>query len=314
MKTSKGSSEGDVVKTRLQSFLGRAGVSSRRGAAAVILAGRVSVNGAPVYEKGFRVDPERDTVTFDGTSITGSAKQYFIVHKPKRYISTVRDPFADKTVLDLVPKEEGRLYPVGRLDKDTTGIILLTNDGDLAYGLTHPKFEIAKVYRVRARGLLDTTALTKIRKGVELDDGVTAEARVSNVACGENETTFDLEIHEGRKRQVRRMLDAVGHPVVSLERIEFAGLRLGAVSLGGFRRLTKKEVARLKTLCKKNNIVGGNKHVQIRNGRARSHSADRCHPVRRLAVARDRQGARKRDQGIQKSWKRDRKRNRRPVR
>ncbi|MFC1590697.1 pseudouridine synthase [Candidatus Omnitrophota bacterium] len=239
------------MRLRLQSFLSKAGVSSRRAAEGLISAGRVRVNGAVMPRKGFGVDTDKDVISLDGKRLSFSAKEYYIVNKPKGYISTVKDPHAEKRVVDLVPDKRLRLYPVGRLDKDTTGVLLLTNDGDLAYRLTHPSFEVEKLYSVRAKGCLSDPGLKSLKAGIDLDGKLTAPCRVRSLALKKTETSLVLEMHEGRKRQIRRMFEAIGHPVIELQRVGFAGLRLGALKCGESRKLTEAEVKRLKGLFRR---------------------------------------------------------------
>jgi 23S rRNA pseudouridine2605 synthase len=226
---------------RLAKHLAHAGVASRRAAEALIGEGRVTVDGAVV------TDPARDVtgqeaIALDGEAVRDSgARVVYVVNKPPGVVSTARDTHGRRTVVDLVPSAQ-RLYPVGRLDADTTGLILLTNDGDLAYALTHPSFEVPRTYRARVDGRLNERALRALRDGVELEDGRTAPARVRRVGPHE----IELTIHEGRKRQIKRMLEAVGHPVVALQRVAFGPLRLGELAAGRHRRLTAAEVQRLR--------------------------------------------------------------------
>jgi 23S rRNA pseudouridine2605 synthase len=226
---------------RLAKHLAHAGVASRRAAEALVTQGRVTVDGAVV------ADPARDVsgdeaIAVDGEAIRRpGARVVYAVHKPAGVVSTARDTHGRRTVVDLVPSEQ-RLYPVGRLDADTTGLILLTNDGELAHALTHPRFEVPKTYRARVRGRLGPGALRALRDGVELDDGRTAPAKLRRVSDHE----LELTIHEGRKRQVRRMLETVGHPVLSLQRVAFGPLALGDLGPGRHRRLSEAEVRRLR--------------------------------------------------------------------
>jgi 23S rRNA pseudouridine2605 synthase len=226
---------------RLGKHLAHAGVASRRGAEALVVDGRVTVDGDVV------TDPARDVTGREAIAVDGEpvrvdgARVVYAVNKPAGVVSTARDTHGRRTVVDLVPSSH-RLYPVGRLDADTTGLILLTNDGDLAYALTHPSFEVPRTYRARVEGRLDERALRALREGVELDDGRTAPARVRRVGMHE----VELTIREGRKRQVKRMLAAVGHPVVALRRVAFGPLRLGELAPGKHRRLTAAEVQRLR--------------------------------------------------------------------
>jgi 23S rRNA pseudouridine2605 synthase len=226
---------------RLGKHLAHAGVASRRGAEALIAERRVTVDGEVV------TDPARDVTGREAIAVDGEpvradgARVVYAVHKPVGVVSTARDTHGRRTVVDLVSSPQ-RLYPVGRLDADTTGLILLTNDGDLAYALTHPSFEVPRTYRARVEGRPDERAMRALREGVELEDGRTAPARVRRVGAHE----LELTIHEGRKRQVKRMLAAVGHPVLALQRVAFGPLRLGELAAGKHRRLTAAEVERLR--------------------------------------------------------------------
>jgi len=228
---------------RLAKYLAHSGVASRRASEQLVFAGRVTVGGDVVR------DPARDVdgtvpVEVDGKPVRVSAGQraVYAVHKPRGVVSTARDPQGRPTVVSLVPSSR-RLYPVGRLDADTTGLVLLTDDGDLAHRLTHPSFEVPRTYHAKVRRAPVTDeALRALREGVELEDGRTAPARARRLAPDRVEIT----IHEGRKRQVRRMLEAVGHPVVALERIRFGPLWLGKLEEGRHRRLTAAEVEKLR--------------------------------------------------------------------
>jgi 23S rRNA pseudouridine2605 synthase len=228
---------------RLAKYLAHAGVASRRASEQLVSAGRVSVGDEVVR------DPARDVdgsvpVAVDGkpVRVSGGQRAVYAVHKPRGVVSTAHDPQGRPTVVSLVPSSR-RLYPVGRLDADTTGLILLTDDGALAHRLTHPSFEVPRTYHAKVRRPpIGNRALQALRQGVELEDGRTAPARVRRLAPDRLEIT----IHEGRKRQVRRMLDAVGHPVLTLERVRFGPLWLGKLEVGEHRRLTRAEVERLR--------------------------------------------------------------------
>ena len=230
-------------RMRLAKYLASAGVASRRAAEQVIRAGRVSIDGTVVTDPAHEVDDRQHSVSVDGAPIA-SVDQHVVyaVNKPTGVVSTARDPQGRPTVVSLV-QTPMRLYPVGRLDIDTTGLILLTNDGELAHRLTHPRFEVEKTYRaIVARGPVRDRAITALSKGVELDDGRTSPAKVRRVAAD----TLEITIHEGRKRQVRRMLESVGHPVKRLERIRFGPLALGGLREGQSRRLSATEVNTLR--------------------------------------------------------------------
>jgi 23S rRNA pseudouridine2605 synthase len=230
---------------RLVKYLAHAGVASRRAAEGLIAAGRVRVDGHVVTDPARAVD-ERSRVELDGRALGGPEPRVaFLVHKPTGVLSTARDERGRRTVVDLVPETGARLYPVGRLDADSSGLILLTNDGALANRLTHPSFEVQKTYRAKLAGPpVDERELRALRAGVELDDGRTAPARVRRVSAHE----IELTIHEGRNRQVRRMCAAVGHPVAELRRIALGPLRLGRLPSGAYRRLSDGELKQLGAL------------------------------------------------------------------
>jgi len=229
---------------RLAKYLAHAGVASRRAAEQLIAEGRVTVGGAIVTDPARDVD-ERSDVAFDGEPLRREESHVvYAVHKPAGVVSTAQDTHGRQTVVDLV-KDPRRLYPVGRLDADTTGLILLTNDGELANRLTHPRFEVPKTYRASLGGsAISDRALRALRTGVVLEDGITAPARVRRLAPH----TLELTIHEGRKRQVKRMLEEVGHPVVALERVAFGPLRLGELEMGAYRELSRVEIEHLREL------------------------------------------------------------------
>jgi 23S rRNA pseudouridine2605 synthase len=230
---------------RLAKYLAHAGVASRRSAETLIAAGRVSVELQIVTDPARDVD-ERSRVAVDGRPVLGAEPRVlYAVNKPVGVVSTARDPQRRGTVVELVPAQGLRLYPVGRLDADSSGLILLTNDGELANRLTHPSFQVPKTYRVRlGGGAVGKEALNALRGGVELDDGPTAPARVRRVKGN----LIELTIGEGRNRQVRRMCAAVGHPVLELRRVAFGPLRLDGLREGEHRRLTDAEVERLRVL------------------------------------------------------------------
>ena len=237
---------------RLQKILSQAGIASRRAAEKLIAEGRVAVNGTLVTEPGCRADIAEDDITVDGKSIHGREKKvYFLLNKPKGYISTASDDRGRKTVLDLLADVSERIYPIGRLDNATEGLLLLTNDGALMNALLHPKYEVQKTYVARLRGIPGKEALELLRRGVELEDGLTAPAAVRLLAQNpvRDESRVEIIIHEGRNRQVRRMCSAVGHEVTALRRTEFAGLNLSGTARGQYRPLTDTELAHLRTLA-----------------------------------------------------------------
>jgi 23S rRNA pseudouridine2605 synthase len=225
---------------RLAKYIAHSGVASRRHAERLVTSGRVEVGGRRVVDPALDVDDSSD-VRVDGRPIGRERHEYYLLNKPVGVVSTAHDPEGRTKVTDLVPSP-ARLYPVGRLDADTSGLILLTNDGELANRLTHPSFEVGKTYRARVRGSVGESALERLRAGVLLDDGRTAPARVSVLGRRGRDTELELTIHEGRKRQLRRMCEAVGNPAIELERIRFGPLELGALSPGDFRRLEPEEI------------------------------------------------------------------------
>ena len=223
---------------RLNAYLARAGIASRRRADELIRAGRVRVNGEPAGLATF-VEP-RDRVELDGEPVELEPLAYVLLHKPSGVVTTARDPQGRSTVVGLVGHER-RVVPVGRLDADTTGALLLTNDGPLAHRLMHPSYEVDKVYEVEVEGELSHEALRRLTEGVELEDGRTAPARVGRLGP----SRIELAIHEGRKHQVKRMCEAVGHPVRRLHRREYAGLTVDDLAPGEWRELAREEVDRL---------------------------------------------------------------------
>jgi 23S rRNA pseudouridine2605 synthase len=235
---------------RLQKVLAAAGVASRRKCEELIAAGSVSVNGEIVTALGYKVGPE-DELAVDGRKIDRDVRYvYYLLNKRGGYVTTVSDTHGRPTVMDLVPKEP-RVYPVGRLDLDTQGLLLLTNDGELTNALLHPSREVDKVYRAVVAGQVSDVALARLAAGVELEDGMTAPAKVRRLSMTPRQTVMEITIHEGRKRQVKRMFAAFGCRVLALERIGFAFLTLGGLKRGQFRKLTRDEVAGLKRIAEK---------------------------------------------------------------
>ena len=226
---------------RLNAFLGRAGVASRRKADELIVAGRVTVNGEPGQLNTF-VSGD-DVVEVDGQAVTKQRLAYVLLHKPAGVVTTVRDPGGRPTVVDLVD-HEARVVPVGRLDADTTGALLLTNDGALAHRLAHPRYEVDKAYEAEVEGSPSDDALRQLAEGVELEDGPTAPAEVRRLGPSQ----IELTLHEGRKHQVKRMCEAVGHPVRRLHRSRYATLTLDGLDPGESRELTAEEVRALRAL------------------------------------------------------------------
>jgi 23S rRNA pseudouridine2605 synthase len=227
---------------RLNAYLARAGVASRRKADELIKAGRVTVNGEPGHLNTFVA--KHDRVELDGRPLARQRLAYVLLYKPAGVVTTASDPQERPTVVELVSEHEVRLVPVGRLDADTTGALLLTNDGELAHRLAHPRYEVEKVYEAEVEGEPSAEALRQLERGVQLDDGPTAPADARRLAP----SRVELAIHEGRKHQVKRMLEAVGHPVTRLHRSRYAGLILEGLEPGEWRELEPGEVARLQSL------------------------------------------------------------------
>ncbi len=235
---------------RLQKFLAHAGVASRRASEELITAGRVQVNGKTVTELGTKVFPNRDAIRVDGSLLRSmEPKVYYLVNKPVGYVTTAKDPQGRPTVLDLVNVKE-RVYPVGRLDYDSEGLVLLTNDGDVAYAMTHPGHMVTKHYLVEVKGVPSARAIKSLTKGVWLSDGKTSPAQVKIVSTGSDRAVLQMTIHEGRNRQIRRMCQTVGHPVLRLKRFEMGPLDLEGLGLGEFRALRVAEVRQLQELAR----------------------------------------------------------------
>ena len=247
---------------RLQKILSTAGVASRRASEDLIRQGRVTVNGATVTELGTKADPAQDDIRVDGRRIRVEARRiYILVNKPRGYVTTRRDPQGRPTVLDLVEGVREYVYPVGRLDYDSEGLLILTNDGDLAARLTHPRHEVERLYEARVRGVPDAHALDRLARGIVIDSRRTAPARVTlaqnrsearrrgdseEARSSRAQATVQIAVHEGRHRQVRRMFDAVGHPVVRLRRTRIGPIEDPLLEPGRWRELTSQEVARLR--------------------------------------------------------------------
>lgn len=236
---------------RLQKVIAYAGVASRRKAEQLIVEGKVRVNGVIVKELGTKVS-NSDEIEVNGVKLESEDKVYFLLYKPKGTISAVTDDKGRPTVVDIFKKRvPERIFPVGRLDYETTGLLLLTNDGEFSYQLTHPKFKIDKTYVARVKGVPDKKGLMSLQNGIKLEDGKTAPAKVMMTSFDEagKKAICEITIHEGRNRQVRRMFEAIGTPVVKLKRERFAFLDLGNLTPGEYRELSKHEVKRLRVLA-----------------------------------------------------------------
>ncbi len=228
---------------RLQKYIARCGIASRREAETIILSGRVKVNKNVVTELGTKIDENNDKVFLDGKLIKPEKELlYIMLNKPKGYVTTVKDEFGRKTVLGLLGDVDARLYPVGRLDYDSEGLLLLTNDGDFAYKMTHPTQHISKKYHAVVEGVADIGHAMKLRQGVEIDGYVTKPAKVEIGEVRERTTQLNITISEGKNRQIRRMCEAVGLPVIKLTRVSIGRVQLGNLPKGKWRHLTDAEV------------------------------------------------------------------------
>lgn len=234
---------------RLQKFMAERGIASRRHAEELIKKGLVKVNGTVVTELGVKIDPEKDIVEYNGKNVKADTnKVYIMLNKPEGYITTAKDQFGRPTVLDLIKGVKERVVPVGRLDYDTSGMLILTNDGDVVYKLTHPKNEIKKVYEAKLFGVPDTNTINLFRYGMTIDGNKTHPARIELLKIDGRFSWCNITIHEGRNRQVRKMCQAARHPVATLRRVAEGELTLGDLKKGSWRYLTNKEIQYLKEL------------------------------------------------------------------
>lgn len=235
---------------RINKFIANLGVASRRKADEMILEGRVKVNGVVIKELGTQVDEKNDVVEVDGNIISTNDenKVYIMINKPEGYITTSKDQFGRKSVLDLVKDVNERVYPVGRLDYETSGLLLLTNDGDLTYKLTHPSHEFKKTYLASVKGIPTKEEVSRLENGLKIEDYITAKAKMKVVKINREKkyAVCMITIHEGKNRQVRKMLDAINHPVMNLRRVSLGKIQLGTLKLGEYRYLTDEEIKYLK--------------------------------------------------------------------
>ncbi len=230
---------------RIQKIIAHAGICSRRKAEEYIAEGRVKVDGKPVTQPGLKVDPEQVVITVDGKPLREEKKVYILLHKPRGYVTTMFDPQGRPIVTDLLPEIRERLFPVGRLDLDSEGALLLTNDGALANQVLHPRFEVNKTYEATVRNLPKKSDLQRLEQGIVLDGKKTWPARLRVLKKKKDAAVIEIIIHEGKKRQVRKMFQAVGHPVIRLKRTAYGRLRLENLQEGRYRFLDKIDVKKL---------------------------------------------------------------------
>jgi 23S rRNA pseudouridine2605 synthase len=245
---------------RIQKILAKGGIASRREAERMVVEGRVMVNGKIIDTLGFKADPSKDHIKIDGKRLPHfEPKVILLLNKPRGYISTVKDPQGRPTVMDILKKVKWRVYPVGRLDFDAEGLLLLTNDGELTHLLSHPRFSIPRTYWVKVKGVLDEKELIRLKKGITLEDGKARVVSFYMLRQGEKNSWVRVVVAEGRNRLVKRMFSAVGHPVQKLKRVEFGPIHLGSLPTGQFRYLTPEEITKLKAESSKSK----EKHLDI---------------------------------------------------
>lgn len=233
---------------RLQKFLATCGVASRRKSEELILSGRVKVNGNVITEMGYKIDMDVDQVHVDGKKVALEEKKvYIMLNKPTGYVTTAKEQFNRKKVTDLV-QVPYRIFPVGRLDYNTSGLLILTNDGELTYRLTHPKFKVEKVYIAKVKGVPTKEELFAFENGLKIEDYITAPAKIKVLKEGNDTAVVEVIIREGKNRQVRKMCDTIGHPVLELKRVKMGRIQLGNLEVGNWRYFTEREVAYLKQL------------------------------------------------------------------
>jgi 23S rRNA pseudouridine2605 synthase len=234
---------------RINKYLARSGVASRRHADNLILQGRVRLNGHPVNQLGIDVKDFKDVVEVDGRIVSPDEGTYYIMmNKPPGFLVSTRDPHHKRLVTMLLKGYKGKVFPVGRLDYDSSGLLLFTNDGNLAFRLTHPRYKVNKTYEVKCEGAIDNSSLQNLEQGIMLDDGITAPAKTKLIIKEQNASIVQIAIHEGRKRQVRRMFQTVGHPVINLKRISYGNLKLGNLAEGKFVLIKNPQLIKLRNL------------------------------------------------------------------
>ena len=239
------------MEKRLQKILSEMGIASRRKAEDLIIEGRVIVNGMPA-QVGMKADPERDYIKLDGKLLTGKKepKVYMMFYKPRNVVTSLGDPQNRPTVKDYLGKIKYRVYPVGRLDFDSEGLLLITNDGDFAHAVLHPSKEVPKIYEVKIDGVLEDANIQKLRRGVSIEGGRTAPAHVRKLRRLKSNSWIEVIIHEGKKRQIRRMLQKVGHHVLTLKRTRIGPIKIGSLRAGDMRELTKEELESMREKLK----------------------------------------------------------------
>ena|SRR3712207_1444374 len=237
---------------RINKFIAAAGVASRRKAESLILEGRIAVNGNIIRDLSYQIDENNDNVTFDGKPISSDDEKlvYIMLNKPEGYITTVQDQFGRKSVMDLTRDIKERIYPVGRLDYETSGLLLMTNDGDLTYKITHPKHEMSKIYIASVRGFITDEEKKAFENGLEIEDYVTSKAnlKILKYDSQKDYSVCKVTIHEGKNRQVRKMFYAINHPTMNLKRVQEGRINIGDLEIGKYRHLTEEEVNYLKKI------------------------------------------------------------------
>jgi len=233
------------MEERLQKILAKAGIASRRGSEQLIRDGRITVNGSPITELGFKADPAKDTITFDGKPLTFEHKVYVLLNKPAGYVTTLADPQGRPIVSDLLQDFPERLFPVGRLDLDTEGALLMTNDGELGNTILHPRYEVKKTYEAWVAGFPSAKELGRLERGIEIDGVRTRPAQIRVLKRDKNQSLVEVIIHEGKKRQVRKMFQAIDHRVIHLKRTAYGKLRLGSLARGKYRILTINDLKKI---------------------------------------------------------------------
>ncbi len=235
-----------MAEERLQKYIARCGITSRRKAEELILQGHVKVNGETVNELGSKIDPEQDIIEVNNKKVLEKKEHIYIkLYKPEGYVTTVKDQFNRKTVLDLINIKE-RIYPIGRLDYNTSGLLLLTDDGELANRLMHPKYLIYKTYEALVKGVINEDSINKLKTGVLIENYISAPAKVKLSEINDSQSIVQISIHEGKNRQVRKMFDSVGHPVIKLKRISFGDINLSGLRIGQWKYLNNDEILFLK--------------------------------------------------------------------